>query len=172
MSGSGFNEEFAQLLRPFSVAPVADPDHVDVLGMFQGKEASCIGRFVKSPYPANSESFGIDTPQGFPKGQNAVELSQLHFEHLTGLCIGAMMAVIEQGDESQFLAQPKNAIDYDCIISFMQEDDVGLAKCPLQKFLKIFRAIVESYIHLRKRTAKKHDGLKSSVAFLVHQIAQ
>src|SRR4051794_20775481 len=90
------DQEVQQLLRTFSVAPVADPDDILTWTIKRfGPENSCIRRFMPREYPSAPAELFIPTAQRFAERQDSVVVIQR--QCLDRILVGnaAMVRIVE-----------------------------------------------------------------------------
>ena len=128
---------------------------------------------MKSPGPVNAKAININAADGFAKGQNAIHQVEMEFKDFTGASMGAMMAVMKQGDEAEFLLQGQHLVHHLRIIPLMQQNNVGFSEFVFKEFLKIIvTGFIEADVQLGIGAAESINGFNGALAFLLHQVGE
>src|ERR1041385_4044564 len=82
------HQELLQLLSPFFVAPVANPNHVGLFVGVQWIEAANVGCFVESPDLLHPKTVKVDSPDSVTECEYSVKFAQRNCLYLgwTGMC--------------------------------------------------------------------------------------
>src|SRR5690242_2727836 len=104
------NQELLQFPGSFFIAPVPDPDNIDLFCMGDRMEFDDIGGFVKCPGSRDSESVAINPADGFAKRKNAIHQVQVELEDFTRTGVSAMVAVMQQSDKPKLFLELKHAV--------------------------------------------------------------
>src|SRR5580765_4696424 len=163
------NQEFFQLGSSLFIAPVADPDYVDLFATVQRAELLHICRFMECPGAAHAKPIRIDAADGFAKGEHAIHQMQVKLQYLSCASMGAMMAVMKQRDKAILLFQSQHAVHYLRVVPLMQQNDIYLSELLFKKLLEFTVAgFVKADVQLRIRAAKGINGFNGAFAFRLH----
>src|SRR6185503_11527170 len=99
------NQELFQLRGAFIVAPVADPNHVNLFAALERMELFYVSRFMKSPCAVYAKTIDVYASNGLTKREHAIHQVQIELQNFTGARVSAMMAVMKQRNETNFFLQ-------------------------------------------------------------------
>src|SRR5579859_6529093 len=155
------------------IAPVADPDHINFFAALERMKLLYVSGLMKSPGTVNAKAIHVNASDRFAKGENAVYQVEMEFQDFTGASMGAMMAVMKQGDEAKFLLQGQHLVHHLWIIPLMQQDNVGFSEFVFKELLKIrVTGFVETDVQLGIGAPKSVNGFNGALAFLLHQVGE
>ena len=167
------DKKLLQFSGALIVPPVADPNHVNLFAMLERMKLLNVSGFMKSPCPVYAKTIDVYTPDGLAKREHAIHQVQMEFQNLPGAGVSAMMAVMEQRDETEFLLQGEHLVHHLRIIPFVQQDDVGLFQLFFQKAGElVVTGLIESDIEFRIGAAERINGLNGALTFLLHQVGK
>src|SRR5206468_10284673 len=132
------------------ISPIADPDHVILLGAVQRLEIQGIGGLMEGPGARHAEPFLVYVAYGSAKSEHAIEKWKVELEYLFGLCIGAVVAIVQKSGKPKSLFESENTVDHEGRVPFMDQYQVSPLKLAFQKLSKVFSGIIEANIQLRK----------------------
>jgi len=123
----GCDKKLLQLPRTLFVSPVSNPEEVDCFRALDWSKHAGIGRFVESPDLWDSETIPVDLSNGFPECQDSIYQVKLKTKNVAGIRICAMVGIVKQSAESEFLFPGKNSIHQRRLVPFVQNDNVRVA---------------------------------------------
>src|SRR5579864_1117121 len=106
------HQEFLQLARTLFIAPVADPDHINLFRTLQGFKELHVRSFVKSPGSRHAKAFSIDAAYGFTESQHPVNQVEMKLQNFARSRISAVMRIVEQSDKAKPVLERKYAVDH------------------------------------------------------------
>src|SRR6185503_1022904 len=115
------DQKFLKLARAFLVAPVADPQKVNLTRAPERLELFNVCGLVKSPCSRHPEPVSINAQDGLAKGEYAIHQMQMKFQDLTSTSVRAVMTVMEQRNKAELLLQCQNGIDHRRLVPLMQQ---------------------------------------------------
>src|SRR5437016_10957907 len=127
------DQEFLQLACPLLVAPISDPDQVNLPWAIERHEGVHIGSLMKGPGAVYAEAIDVNTAYGLAKRKHAIEQMQMKLQHLTCLGVRAVMAVVQQGNKPEFLFERQDTIDHQGMVPFVQQDNIHLPQLFFEK---------------------------------------
>jgi hypothetical protein len=105
--GCRLDEKFLQLLGSLIVAPIADPDEIDLLGDTADRtEQGGVGRFMPSEDAVAPATAPIDLTQDFAEDEKPIVIIDIEALELVRRRYGAMMSVMEQEREGSAVPPP------------------------------------------------------------------
>ncbi len=139
-NGGRLEEKFIDFGRALSVAPVADPDGVELfLGPGLGKKHGGVGGFVQRPDMGDSEALAIEGAERLAECEDAVEAIEAELAHLFRRRGGAVVGVVEEEAEvegiARVIAQVEEKLGECGRIPFVEDYDVGSTEAFAPLFL-------------------------------------
>src|ERR1700730_13306787 len=86
---SGLDQKLIQFGGTFVIAPIADPDHINLFAALKRMELLDVSGLMKSPRTIHAETIDIDAPDSLAKGQDPIHQMQMEFQDFAGAGVGA-----------------------------------------------------------------------------------